>query len=119
MDRKPLIWLGSALNDLSSFPDEVKVAMGFALHLAQLGDKHQHAQRMQHNLRDVLEIIESFDADSYRAMYTTRFSKAVYCLHAFKKKSKQGRSTPKRDVELVARRFRKAQEHYAQNFEKE
>ncbi len=42
--RKPLEFVGSAKDDLSRFPEEVKDLMGFALHLAQRGDKHRAAK---------------------------------------------------------------------------
>lgn len=35
---------------------------------------------------------------------------AIYVLHAFKKKSKSGISTPKQDMDLIRMRLRQAQE---------
>jgi phage-related protein len=34
--RKLLFWIGSSLDDLRGFPDDVKRVMGFALHFAQV-----------------------------------------------------------------------------------
>jgi phage-related protein len=31
----------------------------------------------------VLEVVDDFDGDTYRAVYTVRFAGAVYVLHAF------------------------------------
>ena len=56
----------------------------------------------------VLEIVESHDGNAYRAVYTVRFEKAVYVLHAFQKKSPSGIRTAKRDVDLVAERLKVA-----------
>jgi phage-related protein len=53
----------------------------------------------------VLEIVDDFEGDTYRAVYTVRFADAVYVLHCFQKKSKQGRSTPRQDLELIRRRL--------------
>ena len=57
-----------------------------------------------------MELVEDFDGDTYRAVYTVRFSEAVYVLHAFKKKSKRGIKTPKMDTELIKRRLRDAEQ---------
>ena len=52
-------------------------------------------------------------------MYTVRFADAVYVLHAFQKKSRKGRETPKGDMDLVRRRLRMAEEHARQVARKE
>ena len=58
----------------------------------------------------VLEIIEDFDGNAFRAVYTVRFSHAVYVLHAFQKRSKKGIETPKRDMDVVRARLRMARD---------
>jgi phage-related protein len=60
----------------------------------------------------VLEIVDDFDGDTFRAVYTVRFTKAVYVLHAFQKKSKRGIATPKAELDLIRRRFKGAREDY-------
>ena len=62
----------------------------------------------------MLEIIDDFDGDTYRTVYTVTFACAVYVLHAFQKKSKQGIQTPKHEIELIKSRFKRAQQHYAE-----
>jgi phage-related protein len=64
----------------------------------------------------VLEIVESREGNAYRAVYTVRFQKAVYVLHAFQKKSPSGIRTAKRDVDLVTQRLRLAQHHYEEHY---
>ncbi len=66
-----------------------------------------------------LELIEHFDGDTYRAVYTVRFKEAVYVLHAFKKKSKRGSRTPQSDIELVKRRLKYAEDDHARRYSKE
>ena len=51
----------------------------------------------------MLEVVESHDGNAYRAVYTVRFEKALYVLHAFQKKTQH---TARGDIELAARRFR-------------
>jgi phage-related protein len=56
-----------------------------------------------------VELVEDFDGDTYRAIYTVRFETAVYVLHAFKKKAKHGIKTPQSDIDLVKKRLRDAE----------
>ena len=66
----------------------------------------------------MLEVVDNHDGDTYRAVYTVRFSGVVYVLHAFQKKSKKGIATPRADIELIKNRLRQAQEHYAEQAKK-
>jgi phage-related protein len=43
-------------------------------------------------------------------VYTLRYAGWVYVLHAFQKKSKTGRETPRRDIELIKQRLREAEQ---------
>ena len=61
----------------------------------------------------VLELVDDFDGDTFRAVYAVRFESAVYVLHSFKKKSKQGIKTPQSDIELIKRRLKDAEADYA------
>ena len=62
----------------------------------------------------VLEIVDDFDGDTFRAVYTVRFATAVYVLHAFQKKSKRGVATPKSKPHLIDQRLKRAGEDYEQ-----
>jgi len=110
---KPLFWMGSSYKDLMSTPEEVRDVIGRALLDAQCGDKHPHAKPLRgYGGAGVLEVVADFMGDTYRAVYTVRFAKAVYALHVFQKKAHQGISTPKHEIDLVRERFRMAVEHY-------
>jgi phage-related protein len=54
----------------------------------------------------VIEVREIVEGNAYRAVYTVRYADAVYVLHAFQKKSKKGRATPKTELELIQRRLK-------------
>ncbi len=113
-ERKPLFWIGSSKRDLKDFPDEVQDIVGHALDTAQHGKKHQDAKPLSgFGGASVLEIIEDYDGDTYRSVYTVRFAGAVYALHSFQKKSKKGIETPKPELDLIKGRLKKAEEHYA------
>ncbi len=112
---KPVRWVGSSKEDLSGFPNEVKLRVGGALWEAQIGRKAPYAKPLRgFGDASVLEIIDDFDGDTFRAVYTVRFAKAVYVLHAFQKKSKRGIATPKAELELITQRLRRAKEDYEQ-----
>jgi len=112
---KPLYWIGQTLADLKAFPAGVQRVMGFALRLAQGGDKHIDAKPMRgFTGSGVLEVVDDHDGNAYRAVYTIKFPEAVYVLHTFQKKSKRGIATPKRELDLVRQRLAEAQaEHDA------
>ena len=87
---KNIVWIGSALKDLKSFPDDVKDVIGFGLYQAQVGRKALSAKPLAgFGSAGVLEIIEDHQTDTYRAVYTVKFSDLVYVLHVFQKKSKR------------------------------
>lgn len=116
---KSVEWVGSSLDDLKEFPEEVRQTVGYALYLAQCGEKHPSTKPLKgFRGAGVLEVVEDFDGDTYRAVYTVKLAGVVYVLHAFQKKSKQGISTPKQDIDLIATRLKRAQEHYSQNYSK-
>ena len=108
---KPVIWLGSSRKDLREFPAPVQDHMGYALYIAQLGGKHRDAKALTgFGGAGVLEVVKDHRGDTFRAVYTLRYAGAVYVLHAFQKKSKAGRETPRRDIELIRQRLRQAEE---------
>jgi phage-related protein len=108
-----LRFVGSSYKDYTGFPEEVQDDIGYALYLAQVGDKASSAKPLSGFAgASVLEIVESFDGDAYRAVYTVRFAGVVFVLHAFQKKSKSGISTPKHEIALVKQRLMMAEEDY-------
>lgn len=104
-----LRWIGSARKDYGAFPAEVQDQFGFELFLAQTGQHPPSAKPLKGFGSGVVELIEDYDGDTYRAVYTVRFATAVYVLHSFKKKSKQGIKTPQGDLELIRRRLKDAE----------
>ncbi|MDX1410911.1 MAG: type II toxin-antitoxin system RelE/ParE family toxin [Nitrospirales bacterium] len=110
---KPVHFVGNTRTTLRGFPDRVKERIGYALYEAQLGGKATHVKPMKgFKGSRVLEVIEDFDGDTYRAVYTGKFANAVYVLHTFPKKSKKGIATPKRDIDLITSRLKLAEEDF-------
>jgi phage-related protein len=110
---KPVEWLGSALGDLRLLPDEPRRVLGYAIHLAQLGLHHRASKRLKGDFAGLIEVVDDFDGDTYRAIYTVKLAGVVYVLHVFQKKSTSGVATPRADLGLIRERWRRAKEHYA------
>lgn len=116
---RPLLWVGSSKRDYGDFPSQVQRSFGFELFLAQTGQHPPSAKPLKGLESGTVELIDDFEGDSYRAVYTVRFPEAVYVLHAFKKKSKRGIATAKRDIDLIKRRLRAAEADHAERFREE
>ena len=110
--EKPLYWIASPLKSLLEFPQEVRTSVGFALSAAQFGGKHHSAKPWKGEGPGVLEIVTNYDGDTFRAVYTVRFSDAVYVLHAFQKKSPHGIAARLSDVALIRERLKAARQDY-------
>jgi len=85
--------------------------MGYALYVAQRGGKHRDAKTLSgFGGAGMVEVVKDYRGDTFRAVYTLRYAGVVYVLHAFQKKSKTGRETPRRDIELIKQRLREAEQ---------
>ncbi len=116
--EKGLNFIGSSRKDIRAFPEEVKHDIGYALFEAQEGKKPAAAKPLKgFGGAGVLEIIENFDRNAYRAVYTVSFKKVIYVLHCFQKKSKHGIKTSQRDINLIKKRLKVAKEDYEVNYE--
>jgi phage-related protein len=110
---RPIRWVGESKRDLSAFPQEVKTRVGGALWDAQIGLKSPAAKPLKgFGGAGVLEVVVDFDGNALRTVYTVRFAEVVYVLHAFQKKSRQGISTPKGELDVIRLRLARAREDY-------
>ena len=108
--EKRLEWLGSSYKDLIAFPADVQRSFGYALSLAQAGDKADASKVLRgFGGAGVLEVIENDVGGTYRAVYTVKFTEAVFVLHCFQKKSKRGIATPTADMDIVRARLKIAE----------
>ena len=115
---KEILFVGSALDDLREFPDAVKRVMGFALRQAQAGGKHPNAKPLKgFGGAGVLEVVEDFDSDTYRTVYTVKLGSFVYVLHAFQKKSKRRAETPRHEIDLLKSRYQLAKKDFEERTE--
>lgn len=117
-----LVWLGSTKRVLTDFPQDVRDEVGHALYVAELGGKHASVKPLTGEKAfkgsSVLEIVEDDDGNTYRVVYTIKFPRAIYVLHAFQKKSTKGVATPRHEVDTIKQRLIDATRHYEMNFGK-
>ena len=117
---KPLEWIASAREDLIAFPPPARKALGYALYLAQAGEKAPAAKPMKgFGGASVVEIVKDHDGSTYRAVYTVKFAEVVFVLHAVQKKSKKGIATPQPELDLIRQRLQVAAEIYQRSYRKE
>lgn len=110
--------MGTSRDDVRSFAEDVRRVIGVALRVAQEGGKSHAAKPLRgFGGATVLEVVDDFDGDTYRAVYTVRFADAVYVLHAFQKKSRRGRETPKHELDLVRHRLGMAADVHRQRIQ--
>lgn len=110
---KSVVWVGSSRRDLREMPRRVRQDIGKALFAAQLGVTDPAAKPLKgFGGARVMEIVERYRSDTFRAVYTVQFEAAIYVLHVFKKKSKRGAATPRPDMDLVRARLAEAERHY-------
>lgn len=107
---KELEWIGSSRKDMMALPRPVQRTFGYALYLTQLGDRPPEAKPLKgFGGAGVLELVEDYRGDTYRAVYTVRFATKVYVLHVFQKKAKHGIATPKHEIDLIRDRLKQAE----------
>jgi phage-related protein len=99
---KPLIWLGSALDDIRQFPEEARQDAGFELHQIQHGHEPSDWKPL-HAVGAGVKEVRIHSHNEYRVMYVAKFAEAVYVLHVFVKKTQQ---TSKSDIALASARYK-------------
>src|SRR5687767_1450387 len=110
---KWLAWIGDTKKDLLAFPEAVVSEIGHALYVAQCGGKHKSAKALKgFGDAGILEVVENYAGDTYRAVYTVRFAEVAYVLHVFQKKSKKGIATPASEMKAIEARLTRAKAEY-------
>lgn len=110
---KPCRFVASSQNDLRAFPDPARQSIGLALYAAQQGLTSRAAKPLKgFGGAGVVEIVEDFDGEACRAVYTIEFAGAVYVLHCFQKKAKRAIATPKKVLDLIRQRLKSAQNDF-------
>lgn len=99
-------WVKAALKKFKRFPKGARDVIEGALTLAAQGEKAEIAKPMKGMGAGVFEIALKYRADAYRTVYAVKIDEKIWVLHAFMKKSKTGRKTPKLDIDLIKGRVK-------------
>ena len=118
INLREAVWIGDSKARLKEFPQPVQKDIGDALFIVQAGSMSPAAKPFKGVGSGVFEIRADYRTDTYRAVYAVKIGERVYVLHCFQKKSKRGIKTPKKEVDLIKRRLKMAQE-LEENYEQE
>ena len=114
---RTLVWLGDSRKNIQRFPKGAQKLLGDELQLIQFGGMPKDAKPFKGIGSGVLELALRFASGAYRVVTAVQLGTRIYVLHAFQKKSKRGIETPKREVDVIRKRYAEAQE-FARDYEK-
>jgi len=107
---KPVIWVGTSRRDFAKVPRTRTGSRGLYPVRCSARRKHRDTKALSgFGGAGVLEVVRDYRGDTFRAVYTLKYAERVFVLHALQKKSKTGRETPHRDMELIKQRLREAE----------
>ncbi|MGH7964583.1 MAG: type II toxin-antitoxin system RelE/ParE family toxin [Candidatus Binatia bacterium] len=101
MADKPLVWLGSSLDEVREFSADARREAGLQLRRVQQRLSPTDWRPMTTVGPGVVEI-RIHTTEEYRVLYVTKFAEAVYVLHAFTKRTQK---TSPRNIMLAQRRY--------------
>ena len=99
---KEVVFTGSSLNEIRSFPLDARQDAGFQIDKVQRGEAPDNWKPMKSIGKGVREIRIKAASGHYRVIYLVNQEDAVFVLHAFQKKS---RKTRKSDIDLARKRL--------------
>ena len=100
---KPVEFVGTALDDLRTFPEAARREAGYQIDEVQHGQTPDDWKPMSSVGAGVKEIRIREESGAFRVIYIAKLSDAVYVLHCFQKKSEQ---TNESDIRLVRKRLK-------------
>ena len=93
--------------------------MGYALYRAQTGKKHERAKPLRgFGGAEVLEIVTNHVGDTFRTVYTVKFSTAIYVMHAFQQNWTSGVKTTAQEMGLRTQRLKLAESDHKEQLGK-
>jgi len=103
LDPKPVVFRGSALDDLRAFPASARRDAGHQIDQVQRGRDPDDWRPVNTVGPGVREIRIRAATGAYRVIYPAKIADAVYVLHCFQKKTQK---TRKADIDVAAKRHR-------------
>ncbi len=104
--EREIDWISAALKEFKKFPETAQRRILVALTDAAQGATADIAKPMKGMGAGVFEVALKYRTDAYRTVYAVRIDKAIWVIHAFKKKSKKGIKTPKPETDLIKKRIK-------------
>lgn len=104
-------WIRAARKDFDKFPQDVRDHMVATLREVCEGGGTSNIKPLRHLGPGVFEISLTYRTDAYRVIYSLKIDDDLWVVHAFKKKSHSGISTPKPDIDLVRDRIKRLRRH--------
>lgn len=119
--QKQVIWMGASLADLKALPKKTQKDIGEDLRAVQSGRTPPAAKVLKGFGGASVQELRAWDErkNTYRTVYTVKFSTGVYVLHVFQKKSKTGVETPKHEIEKIRQRLKLAASEHEKQLRKE
>jgi phage-related protein len=84
-----IMWWGKSLDVLSSFPDRVKMNLGYSLRLLQWGEEPMDYRPLPSVGKGLFELREQDKDGWYRVIYLSRTNDCIHVVHAFEKDSRE------------------------------
>jgi phage-related protein len=114
MTRKtrPISWIKAARKDFERFPTGAQSICLTALTIAAEGGKADISKPLTGLGSGVFEIALPYRGDAFRVVYAVLIGSDLWVIHAFQKKSKQGITTPKHEIELIENRLKSLREFF-------
>ena len=102
---RPIGWIKAARKVFETFPQAVRDRANTALTIAAEGGKADIAKPLKGAEPGIFQIAIRHRTDAWRVVYVTELAGRLWVIHAFRKKSKVGIRTPKREIDLIASRL--------------
>ena len=97
-----VIWVGNSLDQVKSFPVEVRKDIGSGLYDAQKGDKRAGAKPFKGVGSGVFELVSRFDTNTYRTLYAVQIGERIYVFTCLPEEIEY------RHVDLIKQRYKRA-----------
>lgn len=109
-ETREIAWIKAARKEFGEFPVAVQRIMARTLTVAAEGGKADIAKPMKGLGSGIFEIALPYRSDAYRVIYAVQLDKAIWVVHAFKKKSTTGIKTSRKDIDLIKARTKRLKE---------
>jgi phage-related protein len=103
-------WIKAARRDFEAFPAVARSDALFALTMAAGGGKPDNAKPLKGFGSGVFELVLKSRGDAFRVVYVVQLGDELWVIHAFQKKSKSGKKTPKSEIDLIHERLKRLKE---------